>query len=444
MARLSVFVCLFLFRIAGVYAQPAGFPPSVVHLPEEYGGTNQVWAFAEDKRGWIWAGLNNGTAVVFDGVTWHMAAIPTRNMIRSLAYDAVADRMYTGGAGEFGFFAPDSAQQVRYVSLASLLPEPKPVFSDVWRVFRTDETWLYQSRNLFFEYNDATGSLNSLPDAEGNFLMYRVDGQAVLYRRGKGIFSRSGGDWIKRPFETAFSGVNLRAILPLNRDRLLIASTDSGLAVLDRESGARIQDERVSNASRQLLASRIYTMIALRDGGWAVGTLDRGVYVLSADFGVRYHFHENIGLADLNVWSLFEDRQGWLWIGTNYGIGRVNLRWPIELLDRRAGVHGIIENASFDGQQFYAASSAGVLRWNGNQFEKMPGSAPDGWDLASGVSKNGKPFTYVASTNGVARIDGDKTIPVFTSDEVVFSVLMPEFFPGFCLREGSEVCCCLM
>jgi signal transduction histidine kinase len=432
MRPILLFIYLTAILLPVTQAQPAGLPPSMVHLPEEYIGTNQIWAFATDNRGWVWAGLNNGVAVIYDGVTWHAVMTPYRNMIRNMLYDPSRDRMYAGCAGEFGYFEPDENQRFHFVSLAAKLSEPKPSFSDVWRVYNVNGKIHFQSRSFIFQFDPETESLSTEEDKDGVFLYYGDRVTVRKIRRGIALYRAEGNAWIEEPLGKDLLTSNIRNIYRNPDGTRLIVSIDSGL-VRVAEDGSRVFDIRLQEANRFLKNERIYTMIPLSDGGWAAGTLRKGVFLLDKDFHYRNQFGENIGMADLNVWSLFEDPQGWLWIGTNYGMARVHLKWPIEVFGRGAGVRGIVENAVYTKDGLMLATSTGLLRWNGTGFERVEGINMDVWDVTVGKDSQGRERVFAAAADGVYEWNGKTAIKLMASDQVVFVAKLLQYQPDILL-----------
>ena len=63
---------------------------------------------------------NNNGLLVFDGATWRNYPLPNKTIVRSLAMGEEG-RIYVGGQGEFGYFAPDKTASW-LIPLKNLLP----------------------------------------------------------------------------------------------------------------------------------------------------------------------------------------------------------------------------------------------------------------------------------------------------------------------------------
>lgn len=99
-----------------------GYPPMVFYTPDEYIERNQVWCMAQDSRGWIWAALNGGSIILFDGLRWMNVPQEKLGLTRWLLYDAALDRMYFGALGTFGYYQIEESGEITPVYLSNRLP----------------------------------------------------------------------------------------------------------------------------------------------------------------------------------------------------------------------------------------------------------------------------------------------------------------------------------
>lgn len=95
-----VFFCFFLFSKAlwGMIHNPG-----VMNLTgSEFKAGNKNWSVAQDSKGVIYFGNNDGL-LEFDGNRWRLHRQAPCTTIRSVALDK-DDRIFTGGFEEFGFW----------------------------------------------------------------------------------------------------------------------------------------------------------------------------------------------------------------------------------------------------------------------------------------------------------------------------------------------------
>ncbi|MCG8608254.1 hypothetical protein MJD09_25130, partial [bacterium] len=106
------------------------------HDYNEYDGHPENWAVVQDQRGVLYFG--NNWILEYDGVSWRL--IRTEKETKGLSLDV--DRtgiIYVGLENGFGFLAPDSLGQMRFVPLDDRLPEGAPQVTEVWKVHATTQ-----------------------------------------------------------------------------------------------------------------------------------------------------------------------------------------------------------------------------------------------------------------------------------------------------------------
>lgn len=153
------------------------------------------------------------------------------------------------------------------------------------------------------------------------------------------------------------------------------ASEDSGLWVV-MEGRVRKWRERQWVEDRgdcPWEESPITTVLELRDGGLAVGTLDRGLYLLLPDHRVL-HFNRSNGLPHDWVRCLCEDREGNVWAGVGSG-GLVALR-PARVMtvnppDRWQGCAVLSVAAGRAGTLWVGTEGAGLYRLQDGQWSRF-------------------------------------------------------------------------
>lgn len=99
------------------------------HSYKQFSVAQQVWTIMQDRRGVMYMGVSDSAMVEYDGVFWRKIDVGMGD-VRSLAMDD-AGRVWVGGAGGFGYLAPDAKGAQSYVSLLDKVPEKDRDFT-VW------------------------------------------------------------------------------------------------------------------------------------------------------------------------------------------------------------------------------------------------------------------------------------------------------------------------
>jgi hypothetical protein len=123
-------IFLSFFVLAQVYSQDPGMPFIRNYPAYEYRASQQNWAIAQDSRGIMYFGNNNGL-LEYDGISWRLTKLPG---VRALAIDKTG-RIYTGLENDFGYLEPTRDGSYVYHSLKEKLAESDRDLTTVFRVF---------------------------------------------------------------------------------------------------------------------------------------------------------------------------------------------------------------------------------------------------------------------------------------------------------------------
>jgi len=307
---------------------------------------------------------------------------------------------------------------------------------DLWRVDRNDMLCVsakVQSRNekltsrtiLEFSPGEILIGTNlgmlSFDTARREYSWMDRGGKIIGQLNDKFVYAlmkdNAGGLWVG----TYFGGINyksantsiVKSIYPgdacgniisvmaeIDGGKLLIGSDDGGLSVYDPLSGAYTRLDIDRNNSNM----NIHALLVEKDDVW-VGTFENGLYKIDRKSGGVRHYDGKFmeeGLVD--VYSIFRDSHGTLWIGTTSGIGILDegagrFRRMINL-ESRSDIVRILQ----DGNSLYFATEKnGLIKYSyANQsFDTVPGDYPK--HVSSVEIYEGE--LYAGTSNGVYTMD---------------------------------------
>ncbi len=309
------------------------------HLSSEQGllqsNVNQI---LQDDQGFIWFGTMDGLRR-YDGYHFkeyrHDPANPN-----SLSGDAVSalykdrsGKLWIGSDAGLDKYDPITDRITRYASDPSTVRIEGPIFEI--NQDRKGTTWLATTRGLYrldpatgrtVLYQHQPGDFSSLMDSQVRSTFEEKDGTFwVAMRQSLDIFDRDKGK-VTRHFPVPSE--NRRTSLFEDHAAVLwaILSGNNGLAVLDRHANSITQYSFKGSEH----FSGVGAIHEDRDGALWLGTRNNGLLRLDGDRKefVRYQNDPSDPdslSADL-VRTLFEDREGNIWVATSAGIDRFSRR----------------------------------------------------------------------------------------------------------------------
>lgn len=337
-------------------AQPAvmpvehGVPYFRNYSRQVYRAHSQNWGIVQDLRGVMY--FANGDGILeYDGVSWRLIPIPNESIVRSLAVDA-SGRIYVGAQDDFGYLEPDPLGEMRFRSLLDRLEAKDRRFTDVWRIVAADDGVYFGTNTLLFRWN---GERITVWEADRFYLPYRFKGQLYIQQRDQGLF-RINGDVL----EPAPDGEKLRAViftlLPYDEDRVLIGIRSQGFWLYD----GQIARPFATEVDQRLREDQLYHGAVLADGRFALATLRGGVLVMDRAGQLQDVLDKVMGLQDDQVWYVYTDREGGLWLGLNNGISRVEVQTPFTVFGEGSGLRGSIQQMVRHRGTLYVVTSLGV------------------------------------------------------------------------------------
>lgn len=360
--------------------------PFVQHFSKEvYRGGTQNWDFVQDEDGILYVANNEGLGE-YDGETWEIHPVSNRTIVRSATLGATG-KVFVGAQGECGFFAADERGALTYTSFQKELQVLKKKPEDFWRVVvSADEQAWFQSGNQILKF--ANGKLRQVWVPEGSFTyMRRIDSRVIAQDSKRGLVALlpDGGQELLVPI--ASEAIEIVAILHRPNALPLICGRDGELFVWQ---GNALRPWR-TEATAYLRQHRIYAAIALPDGGIALGTSQGGVVLLESTGAIRLVLSRRNGLSNNNILSLYCDRQGNLWAGTDNGIDCIQVHLPYSFLTPDGELEGTAYGATFQKDQAYLATSNGLYTakkdksgtWASSVFSLVPNTQGQTWGVYS-------------------------------------------------------------
>ncbi len=421
-------------------AQGAGVPFIQNFSPKDYKAHPENRVIAQDARGIIYVGNQNGL-LEYDGSTWRFRAIPGIT-VRALGRDQ-RGVMYVGTHNNFGFLRPDATGQMQYVSLSDQLPATERPIQTVWRLFCAPEGVYFCTFGKIYRYRAGEPLKSWAVNGtfhQGNFvrnsLFVRKEGIGLLrlVRRGH----RETFELV--PGGERFANVRVHAMLPYPNDRILVVTYDQGLFVYDAPflhpgwaaTGASVVPLR-TGADDWIRQNQIFQAIQVPVDSahpyrYAVASSRNGIRLFDADGRVTLRLDESTGLRRNVALCLFLDNQQSLWAGLNSGLSKIEINLPISRFDASQNVKSTVWKIARHRGRLYLGTGLGLYAWDAqlHRFEAVAGTESPCWDVLSVGDE-----LFAGTTEGIFRLRDDRIAQLLpTHRESAYALLRPRRDPN--------------
>lgn len=334
-----------------------GLPFLKNYTSDDYSAGIQNYAITQDNRGMLYVGNNMGL-LEFDGSTWKRYTVANNTKVRSVTVDADG-RIYVGAQNEFGYFFPSPSGDLTYKSLSAVLPADKRNFGEVWKVFNTPDGIYFLTFSSIYRY--ANGELSVLvhdTPLEESFLV----NQKIWFQEWESGLNELDKDQMRLVSDNEFFKTHIIAdIIPFGEKRSMICTADFGIYLFD-EFKLELWD---TPYQENFKSSKIISAIRMKNGWFAIGTENDGLYILDSNGQFVDHLTKGNGLNNRSVLTLYEDAASNLWAGLYNGITYVKYNTPFTSIDERVALPGTGYAAAYFNDQLLLGTNNGLFTYDG-------------------------------------------------------------------------------
>ncbi|MCB9082277.1 MAG: hypothetical protein H6555_11255 [Lewinellaceae bacterium] len=346
----------FLFGVnTCIISQPTnlGDPPVVNYYKKDIRSGTQTWEIAEDSLGYTYFANNEGM-LVFDGYNWDLYPLPNQTVVRSVAVGEQG-RVYVGGQGEFGYFAPNKRGVLEYHSLLALIEPQDSSFEDVWDIIIDHQGIFFRTNNQVFLY--AGGRISGLFNGDHLLPFIGKWGDEVVVQ-----------DEFNRLYHVDQTGVRLRethslfdkglitGVLNYKPDSILVTTSNNGIFVETKTGFVPWETSHDDFWRRNI----IYCSTLMPDGRILIGTTFNGMAIIDPQRRVVQHLHKKNGLQNNTVLSILGTTGGNIWLGLDNGIDLVDLRNPFRVYFPDGELEGAGSAVALFNNYLYFGTNSGL------------------------------------------------------------------------------------
>jgi len=358
---LSILFVACFSNILGQQVKSHGIPFIKAYPPEVYQAHAQNWSICQDSRGVMYFGNSFGL-LEFDGISWNLLELPNKWTLRTFLKTADG-RIYYGGKGDFGYMESDSSGRIKFHSMVNLIPEEHRQFTDVWRIFQSQNKLVVCTyKKIFIIDHEKVKVLEGKKEFHKPF---QANGKVYVREWEKGLCVLENDKLKLLPDGEKFKDEQIFSILPYSEKELIIATKDQGFYLYDGQKFTQFKtqfDDKIINES-------IYCGMTIGKEYFAFGTRINGLYVMDKKGKCVLHLNKDNGLADNTVLNLALDNIGNLWLGHEIGISYIELNSPFSRYGAEYGLNTSIYSSTFYKNVLYIGSAVSIYRKEWEQYE---------------------------------------------------------------------------
>jgi len=334
------FVLPFVTKAQDYSLVELGTPKIRNYAQNDYKAYSQNWGIVQDKRGIMYFANGNGV-LEYDGVSWRLTPAGEKNQVYAIGIDT-NDRIFVGGAIDFGYLLPNNRMELEYVSLIEHIPTEHRNFGVKGRIYCTDNGVFYRAKNRLFRWHEDKMSSWNLSDSSST---HHTNDNFYVWQKNIGLQIVEGDSLLTLREDPFYKNNEIVEMVPHSRGKTLVYTREGGLFIQNnrglRFPRVNIQPEPL-NSQVNFFLEKNWLLFALpmRNSYFAFGTLRGGTVIMDSEGSVIRFINTEVGILNNTHISLAEDRQGALWIAKDNGIARADISSPISFWNDNAGLGG--------------------------------------------------------------------------------------------------------
>ncbi|MBB3698500.1 hypothetical protein KMW28_15940 [Flammeovirga yaeyamensis] len=315
----------------------------------EYKAEQQNWCIAQGDDGVMYMANTLGL-LEFDGERCILH--PTDAPLHTVTiHDNV---IYVGGINIMGYFKKENAA-LRYYSIKA-----KEEMNDViWKSFVINNQIVYQAFDGLYFYHLQSNVITYRQMTEGNISFAYLNATKDQF-------------YYQNLYNNIKLSNNRKVISIIAHPQFkkwivkYIHETPEGLVIGTELNGLYFfRNGELTQAPKELSdfikEGRLNAATPLdNEGNYAFGTLDKGLIIGNIITGkIQYIINSKNGLSSNRIYSLFH-KDGLLWVGTDVGLAKVNLKYPVRFINDPLAELGTVHDAENFNGKLYVGTNQGV------------------------------------------------------------------------------------
>jgi DNA-binding CsgD family transcriptional regulator len=309
---------VFLINVIQIVGQNISFSEPEIQNYDRfaYKGGTQTWDIVSTSNNRITVANNEGL-LIFDGHKWEKYSLPNKTILRSVAFDPLTQKIYTGGQDELGYFQADQNGKLIYTDLKLTIPETFRQLEDVWNIAYVNKALYFRSLNKIYSYD---GSQWKVYATKESTKLCQVNNTIVYNDTEKGLFKIENGNSLFIEGSEILKNKTLTNIVTLKNKWFVFTEKDGIITLYNN------QWQILNNTENTFLkTNRVHSACKINDSLIAVGTYLKGILIIDHTGKTVKSITKDKGLQNNTISSLHFSPNHQLWAGTYNGIDRIDL-----------------------------------------------------------------------------------------------------------------------
>jgi len=111
----------------------------------------------------------------------------------------------------------------------------------------------------------------------------------------------------------------------------------------------------------QVNGTTVFKAIRLKDGGFAIGTVGKGLMLFDDKGKLLRSLNKSQGILNNTILSLYEDLDNNIWLGLDNGISLINSKSPFKIYNDKDGVLGTVYSSKLHDDFLYVGTNQGLF-----------------------------------------------------------------------------------
>ena len=348
--------------------------------PDQYNAANQNWDITQSDENDIFFANNDGL-LKYNGSRWTTYLSPNGSIVRSIK--AVKNRVYAALYEDFGYWEKDISGNHTYVSLVNENELTVDNDEEFWNILYYDDWLIFQSLKRLIMYNDVSREIKTFEPSKNIFNSFIVE-KRIYYTLSSGLYTIENGNEKLISNDTRLKNTTQypHILNIFKKDNSILIVTDK-LEFLELLPNGNLIDLYSLSTNPLFSGISVFKTIRLKDGGFAIGTVGRGLMLIDKNGNLIKIIDKSQGIINNTILSLYEDSKNNLWLGLDNGISLINSESAFKIYNDSDGILGTVYASKFYKGILYVGTNQGLFYKKplDTKFKLVPNTSGQVWSL---------------------------------------------------------------